>query len=57
MKGASQEMWVLGTIILGLIFIGAMTFVFEAIGSSGQAVSGCTNLHNIVAEATGVQLC
>lgn len=57
MKGASQEMWVLGTIMLGLLFLGATAFVYDAIATSGNAISGCTNLHNVVAEATGIQLC
>jgi hypothetical protein len=57
MKGISQEMWILGTIILGLFLIGGMAWVFDAIASSGNAIGGCTNFHNVVAEATGIELC
>lgn len=56
-KGVNNMMWVLVTIILGIMLFFLAEPIANMISGAISAASGCTGLDNIIGDATGVETC
>lgn len=56
-KGINNIMWVLVTILLGIMLFFMAEPIADMISSAISTVSGCTNLDNVIGDATGVETC